>query len=272
MCSVQEPVVGVLAEQWRAIVELGGQLDDAEWALPSECPGWTVKDLVSHMVGTERSLLGERAPDDGGPRAAHVHNDMGATNERWVAERRRRPAGAVLEEFAEVTARRLSVLEAMTPEQFAAPTPSPVGEVPYRTFMEVRVMDCWVHEQDMRVATGRPGHARGSAARLAMERIASAMPVVVARRAGAPDGAAVRFEMVDDPDGTVEVVVRQGRGALSDAPADRPTVVLRMEHEVFWRLGCGRVHGDAALAAGLVVVEGDVGLGERVVRHMAFMI
>jgi hypothetical protein len=45
-----------------------------------------------------------------------------------------------------------------------------------------------------------------------------------------------------------------------------------MNIEVFWRLGCGRVTGEAARAAGLVELQGDLGLGQRVVDAMAFMI
>ena len=45
-----------------------------------------------------------------------------------------------------------------------------------------------------------------------------------------------------------------------------------MDLEVFWRLGCGRVTGEAARGAGLVELRGDTDLGERVVDSMAFMI
>jgi uncharacterized protein (TIGR03083 family) len=58
----QEPVVDVLDEEWAAIGQLGDDLESGEWELPSECPGWTVRDVLSHMVGTERSLLGEPSP------------------------------------------------------------------------------------------------------------------------------------------------------------------------------------------------------------------
>ncbi len=45
-----------------------------------------------------------------------------------------------------------------------------------------------------------------------------------------------------------------------------------MDLEVFWRLGCGRVTGEAARGAGLVELRGDTGLAEQVVDSMAFMI
>jgi uncharacterized protein (TIGR03083 family) len=266
--SFGEPVVALLAEEWDAIGVLGATLGDAEWELPSECPGWNVRDVLSHLVGTERWLLGDPQPP--AAEAPHVRNPLGARNEAWVAERRPRPGREVLAEFTEVTRRRLDQLAAFGPERFEQVGPSPVGQVPYREFMAVRVMDCWVHEQDIRVATARPGHSEGPVAELALGRIASAMGFVVAKKAAAAEGAAVRFALSGSPAGDVGVVVREGRGRSEEV--SEPTVTLEMDAEVFWRLGCGRVTGDAALAAGLVGIRGDEELGDRIVRNMAFMI
>lgn len=268
--TAAEPAVALLAEEWRTIAGLGAQLTEKDWDLPSECPGWAVKDLVSHMIGTERSLMGEPAPPEAPP-AEHVRNPVGTANEAWVAARRAVPPRDVLTEFSEVTARRLAELSEMAPERWAKVGPSPVGQVPYREFMSVRAMDCWIHEQDMRVATGRPGHMQGPVAELAMRRIASAMPFVVAKKAAAPDGAAVRWELLNSPIAQLGVVVREGRGFSQDELPD-PTAEIQMDAELFWRVGCGRVTGEAALDAGIVGLRGDLELGARVVRNMAFMI
>lgn len=277
-----EPVVALLDEEWRAIAALGDELAPEEWDLPSECPGWSVRDLLSHMVGTERSLLGDATPPDPGP-APHARNPMGAANEAWVAPRRALSGSKVLAEFREVTARRIAALSAFDESRWASPGPSPVGTVPYREFMQVRLMDCWVHEQDMRVATGRPGHRGGPVAQAALIRIASAMGFVVAKKAGAADGTSARFVLAGDPPRLLDVAVEGGRGrvgGLAAAPspsshvaqASEPSVVLDMDAELFWRLGCGRVSGEAALAAALVGIRGDVELGRSIVRNMAFMI
>lgn len=266
----EEPVVAVLAEEWSAICDLGAELDAEEWDLASECPGWTVRDLVSHMIGTERSLLGEPSPAPLAERPPHIRNDVGASNEAWVADRRTRSGKEVLDEFREVTDRRLVQLRSFAAERFERPGASPVGEVPYREFMQVRVMDCWTHEQDMRVATGRPGHRQNDAAEISIDRMASAMPFVVAKRAGAPDATAVRFEVTGVPARRVGVVVRDGRGRVE--PVDVPTIELTMDSEVFWRLSCGRITGDAALDGAMVTVAGDAALGRRILDNMAFMI
>ena len=110
------------------------------------------------------------------------------------------------------------------------------------------------------------------AAALAIDRLASAMPFIVGKKAGAPDGSLVRFELTGDAPRRLDVVVRGGRAAIGDGSGSEPTTELRMDLEVFWRLGCGRVTGEAARGAGLVELRGDTDLAERVIDTMAFMI
>lgn len=148
-----------LAETWGSLAEACDQLSATEWALPTECPGWDVKDQLSHLIGIERSLLGEAAPEWDGPPGPHVRNDVAAMNERWVAVRRPLPGSLVRTEFLEVTRARLAELERRSDDEWAAVGWSPVGEVPYAVFMEVRAFDSWVHEQDARRALDRPGGA-----------------------------------------------------------------------------------------------------------------
>jgi uncharacterized protein (TIGR03083 family) len=267
-----ESIVDVLDEEWTAIGRLGDVLEEAEWDLPSECPGWSVRDVLSHMVGTERSLLGEDAPTPPQVIPPHVHNDVGVRNEAWVLAGRRSSGPEVLADFRNVTARRLAQMREWPSSRFDEAGPSPVGRVPYREFMRVRVMDCWVHEQDIRVATGRPGHRDGPAATLALDRLTAAMPFVVGKKVGAPDGASVRFELAGSSPLRLDVEVRRGRASTVPTLESPPTAELRMDWEVFWRLACGRVTAEAARGAGLVELRGDVGLGQRVVEAMCFMI
>jgi uncharacterized protein (TIGR03083 family) len=267
-----DPVVEILAEEWGTIAALGASLRTEEWETASECPGWAVRDVLSHMVGTERSLLGDQPPALVVDTPPHVRNAVGALNEAWVLARRGVPGPGLVSEFVEVTDRRLEQMRSWPSSRFEESVLSPVGEMPYREFMRVRVMDCWVHEQDIRVATGRAGHREGRAAQSAIDRIASAMGFIVGKRAHAPEGTSVRFDLMGGEPRRLDIEVRQSRGVPVDDLGTEPTAVLRMDQQSFWRLACGRVEGEAALSAGLVEVEGDDRIAERVLDSMTFMI
>ena len=146
---------------------------------------------------------------------------------------------------------------------------SPIGQVPYRVFMEVRVFDCWVHEQDIRRALGRPAGRGGPATRHARPGRAVAA-LRVGRKVAPGDGTTVVFSVTDRPDRTLAVAVDGGRARALDACAS-PTVRLALSAETYWRLGCGRLSPKAALAEGLVAVWGDEALGRRVSSEMNFL-
>src|SRR5580704_5016917 len=80
-----------LAETWNSLIDVTHELSGTEWALPTECPGWDVKDQLSHVIAVERTIMGEPTPAWDGPLGDHVKNDFAATNERWIAVRRSRP-------------------------------------------------------------------------------------------------------------------------------------------------------------------------------------
>jgi len=270
-------VVECLEEEWGAIAALGSELDAAEWSAPTECPGWTVRDVVSHMIGTERSLLGDPAPPMPAVVGDHVRNPVGQSNEAWVHARRDAAGGDLLAEFSAVTGRRLAQLRAWPASRFDEAGPSPVGVVPYGEFMAVRVMDCWVHEQDVRQATGRVVRAGGASGALAMDRLVSAMGFVVGKKAAAPEGATVRFDITGTSARRVDVTVRDGRGVIGDvtgdtSPATVPTAVLTMDVGAFTRLACGRIDAGRARRDALVGTSGDDALADAVLGSMAFMI
>jgi uncharacterized protein (TIGR03083 family) len=265
------PVVANLATVWQSIDELLAGLKDKEWERPTDCPGWTVRDQVSHLIGTESMLLGRPAPPAPDQPPAHVKNPMGQMNEAWVEARRSRSPAEVLAEFREVTAARLAALRSMTDEQMAAITLGPTGEVPYEEFMRVRVMDNWVHEQDIRRAVDQPGHLDGPVAEASVARFTSALPFVIGKRAGAPEGATVVLQLIGLGGQAVAASVTGGRGRPLGGQVDQPTVHLTMTGETYTRLSCGRLRASEALAGGEVSMEGDQTLGERVLAGMSIM-
>jgi uncharacterized protein (TIGR03083 family) len=262
-------LIGQLAETWASIDALALPLTSEEWSIATACPGWTVADQMSHLVGTESMLAGRPGPpaDETTAVPDHVRNDIGRSNEQWVIRYRQSDPVQLLADFRQVTIERLEQLRARSESDWDAPSWTPVGKSTYRRFMQIRVFDSWVHEQDMRRALGRPGHGDGEAAEQSIDEIERALGYIVGKRGGAPDGSRVTFELTGPIHRTIHVAI-EGRGQVVerlDRPAD---VTLRMGSDTFAALACGRAEAPDAM----IDLEGDQDLGTQIATHLAFTI
>jgi uncharacterized protein (TIGR03083 family) len=237
----------------RSMHALGGELGPDDWTRATECPGWSVKDQYSHILGIERWLLGEAG--DGVIRTvANTALDVEALRDS--------APGTILGELDGVLGRRLIALRSGAIE-LAEVIDTPFGRtMVYGDFMRFRAFDVWMHEQDVRRAVGRPGNLDGPAAECTRQIIGGALTFVVGKRAAAAPGQAVVVE-TQDHRWRVEVG-DDSRAHFRDGAAE-PTVRLRMAWETFARLGGGRIDASAAD----VEVAGDVDLAGRVLAGMA---
>ncbi|WP_418352710.1 maleylpyruvate isomerase N-terminal domain-containing protein [Streptomyces alboflavus] len=59
------PSLQTYADAWthsvEAISELVSPLAEGEWNQPTPCPAWSVRDIVSHVIGLDCEMLGTRA-------------------------------------------------------------------------------------------------------------------------------------------------------------------------------------------------------------------
>jgi len=143
--------------EWRAayerVCDLVGHLEEDEAArrVPA-CPDWTVRDLLSHVVGLGADVLDGDEPDDHNP----------GWTRRQVDARRDRSVAELLDEWALVAA----PLVAWMREHGSRP-----------------LNDVVIHEQDLRGALARPGGLEGEGLVIVRERM-------VTRFAGATVGSA----------------------------------------------------------------------------------
>jgi len=266
------PYIEMLAREWVVIEELCSGFAESQWSTPTELPAWSVKDVLSHIVGTEAFLLG-RAAEHEIEVPPHVRNPLGELNEREVDFRRPRSGTDVLEEFRTVTAERLDILRALRDDELDEITLTPVGMNSVAFFVGMRLLDCWVHEQDIRRAVAIPGHLSGDIPQYAYGRLRLGLPKAVAKGAGAPDGSCVVFE-VEELEGraTTIVGVEGKRGHMLDGAPDAASARLSMNFEAFVCLTCGRWDAERAAREGSLRIEGDTNLGATVAANLNGML
>lgn len=270
-----QTLTGLFAS-WDAIEALLAGLGDEDWDRPTELPGWTVHDVVAHIVGTEAMLSGTPTPESDDPRPEYVHNDIGALNEAWVQHLRPESPAAMMARFREVTTRRKAALSAMTPEEWNAVTFTPAGPDSYGRFMRVRVFDCWVHEHDIRAAVGRDASdedLRGPDTTLALDEMGASMGFVVGKKGKAPAGSRVLLRLTGPVSREFRVSLDgpDGRAALVEDFGDaEPTATITVDGLQFTRLAGGRPPLDGRPSG--IGYDGDAEVGRRIVANLAYVI
>jgi uncharacterized protein (TIGR03083 family) len=268
-------VLAGLFAVWDDIDALLAGLSEAEWQAASPLPGWDVKALASHMVGTESFLAGVAAPQPDVDLSGldHVRNDIGAMNECWVRHLSGQAGADVLERFRAITNDRRKALTSMSDDDWNAVTVTPAGPESYGRFMRIRVFDCWMHEQDIRAAVGRPSsddELAGPASELALDEVAATMGYVVGKLAKAPDGSRVQFELTGPLARSIRVGVDGRAQVVDDFGGQEPTATIRLDGLQFTRLAGGRPLCPARDQD--VELSGDKDVAAQIVERLNFVI
>ena len=263
--------VDLLRRQFGALAEVCSPLS-ADQADTATClPGWSVKDVLSHIIGTESMLAGLPAPDLDISHLDHMQNAVAEGNEVWVESMRPFSGAELLDRFEEITARRLEALDAMTQADFDAPSWTPAGrDETYGRFMRIRHYDCFMHEHDIRYALDLPSRSDPLDIESALAEVSTGLGYIVGRRASMPEGARVRIDL-SGPVTRSYLVLVEGRATVVDSFDQPPTLGVELPVMLFLRLTGGRADarpGDE----GAIRFTGDRQLGHQLVANLAFTI
>lgn len=242
--------------------EVARSLRGDEWYQPTGCPGWSVKDCVSHVVGLESVLLGDDEPDiDLAGDLPHVRDQMGRYLETHVEARRDSLVSDLVDELDEVFARRRKMLGAQ--DDIAVEVAAPLGgSWPLKTFLAIRTFDIWAHQQDIRRAVDRPGRLDDAAAEVSLTRMLRGFAHYLPSRLGNPP-ATLAFEVTGAQTGALHLDLQSGE-QIPDGQHWSVSVVMDFADLI--PLACGR--DDAADPAKVAEVQGDAGLAGRVLTEL----
>lgn len=264
-------LVEAFAGSAQAVVDLAITCSDADFAKPTDVPGWTVKDHVAHLASVESRLLGRPDPEVEVPEYDHVRNDIGRRNEQGVELRRSHPGKDVAQELHRVVSARLGRLRDGDLDETTEVTTADGRTMNLVDLLKLRISDVWVHEQDIRSALGRPGNLDSAAAAVFCDRVLEELPTIVVERAGIPTGKVVMLELTGpvvartgvrvekdeagEPSG--HLMFMGGTDETGPIPVIGKTTSIQMSTEAFTRRAAGRrsvadlhysVHGDDTVA------------------------
>ena len=208
-------MIGAFERTASAVIDLGMSCREADFGLPTECPGWTVQDQFSHLVGAEKRLAGAPTARAEVRDYPHIQNKNGLINEQDVEARRHLPGQEVVAELAAFLPQRMEQLrEERSLDVVVGGAAGP--DTTLREHLTDRIIETWCHEQDIRAALDRPGGLDSPAAAVFTAAALEALPRVVSVEAGIQPGHAVIIDV------TGPLVARDGVRVCLDAE-ERPS-------------------------------------------------
>lgn len=130
-------------------------LSNDNWNSASRCGGWTVQDVVAHVVGVNAFWQGSvLAGLAGTPTRVLAGFDPAATPPLMVDPMRSLTPAEVLDQFALSNDAFLGTIAELDETGWSTLAESPAGHVPIRLIAHHALWDCWVHERDIALPLG----------------------------------------------------------------------------------------------------------------------
>jgi uncharacterized protein (TIGR03083 family) len=257
------------------LIDLLRSLTAREWDTPTVAPAWTVRDVAAHLLDTQQRLVsrlrGEPLPPS---RSIGSHADLVAFIDRLNAEgvaryRRLEPAALIvrLEEGSPLYAAHHQSLDPLADAPYAV---SWAGETRSANWFHTarELTERWHHQQQIRLAVGRPGIMTRELYHPVLDCFMRALPFAYRDRRREP-GTVARFTVEGDCGGSWHLSREAGGWDLIPPPPHDAVSETRIPQEIAWRIFTKGIARDAA--ATQVRVSGDADLGGHVLRMVAIV-
>lgn len=153
--AIPDVVTPLVRQRTRFAEGLAG-LDPAGWATPSRCAGWSVQDVVEHLVGVNRFwALSMGSALRGEPTRLLADFDPNTVPAAMVEAARGAPPEATLDAFVATNTALAELLEPLDDAAWALLAEAPPGHLALRAVAAHALWDAWVHERDVLLPLGR---------------------------------------------------------------------------------------------------------------------
>jgi uncharacterized protein (TIGR03083 family) len=222
------------------LLQLLGRLPPDEWERPTAAAPWTVRDIAAHLLGDDLNRLsrGRDAHSGDEPRPGEsLPEFIHRINDEWVRATSRISPAMIVSMLETTTPQVLAFWASVDldvlgePVSWAGPGPAPVWLDCARDFTEY-----WVHQQQIREATGRRESDLPDEVHAVLDTFLRAVPYTLE---GCPrvEGTSVAVQ-VDGPGGGRWSWRHDGDvWRPAEREPGRETVVRFDEADTVWRLG-----------------------------------
>jgi len=229
----------LFAPQQAAFASLLRGLTPAQWALPTICLGWDVKDVAAHVLGDHIGRLSRHRDGYAAPRPRNGERlpaFLDRFNGEWVAAARRISPRLLIGQLQATGDQVAEFWQAVDPDalgeavSWAGPGPAPVWLDAARDFSEY-----WTHHRQICDATGQPGLMSPGHAGPVIDTFMRALPHTL-RNVTAPEGTALQMTVTGPGAGEWACTRDAGRWSLHRLPHSKPAAHVELDTDTAWRL------------------------------------
>jgi uncharacterized protein (TIGR03083 family) len=144
-----------LSRQRRRLEATLADLTNDDWRSPSRCDGWTVQDVVAHLVGVNAFWQSSvSAGLAGTPTRLLAGFDPAATPSLMVDPMRALSPAEVLDQFVSSNDALLGTIAELDEPAWSMLAEAPAGHVAICVLAHHALWDSWVHERDVALPLG----------------------------------------------------------------------------------------------------------------------
>jgi uncharacterized protein (TIGR03083 family) len=258
------------------LIELLRSLEPSEWDLPTIVPSWKVRDVAAHLLDTPlRRLSMGRDGHFPTPLPSISSNDelVAFINElnRQGVEIYGRLSPRVLISMMQVACAELAnYMQSLDPLSDAKIGVSWAGEAKSANWFDSarEYTERWHHQQQIRLATNRPGIMTRELYYPVLDCFMRALPFTYRNRHAA-GGTHVKVNVSGECGGSWFLYRDQAEWRLVEDPQGTQTAEATVSQDIAWRLFTKGISREAA--ASRLEVTGDRDLGEHILEMVAIV-
>jgi uncharacterized protein (TIGR03083 family) len=266
----REHLLGVAQAERVALGRTIQYTDPAAWDRDSRLDGWRNRDIVAHLAASDAvaaaALGDEPAAEVEEFLKAEAAPTVDAFNKFAVARRTEAPFRAVVSEWGQNADAMLSRASAIPKEEWATKRVSWVaGEIPARYLVQSRVMEWWVHGEDIRTAVGLEPRREHLPIYCTNDLAIRTLPWALGLAGLHFEGKSMKFVLEGSGGGSWHYGL-----APRELPDENkvPDAVVEGRGDRFVQVAARRVPAEVFVADGTLVLSGDVDLALTVLANI----
>jgi uncharacterized protein (TIGR03083 family) len=258
------------------LMSLLRRLRPDDWARPTGCSLWSVKDIVAHLLDTclRRLSFGRDGKDATPNRRIQDYPDLVAylnqLNAEWVAASSRLSPAVLMDlmDWAEPQLHRY--LQSLDPYDAAVFGVAWAGDQQSANWFDIgrEYTERWLHQQQIREAVGAPGLTSRQWLFPALDIFLRALPFTYRGVTAAP-GTRVQVDIMGEAGGSWTLTRGPLEWDLFAGTAPHPAARVRLDQGTAWRLFSKALSPDQARRE--IAIEGENRLGQPFLSTLSVM-